>query len=271
MHTVFCDGYAKPEDYVLKAIELNMKSIGFSGHAPLHFPNDWAMKEEKLEDYVNELIRLKNKYKNDIPIYIGIEADYIPGVVTDANEIKKKYNLDYIIGSIHLVGKDDINNLWFIDGPIEDFDEGIKKLFNNDVKKAVEAYFKQTIEMINFYKPDIIGHLDKIKMNNKNRFFNEEEDWYKELVYELIDCIVKNDVIIEINTRGIYKKKVAEPFPSFWIIKYASEKGAKFIINSDTHKPDEIIMEFDNVYNNVKNLGINKLYNRVKNKWEICS
>ena len=40
-------------------------------------------------------------------------------------------------------------------------------------------------------KPDIIGHFDKIKMHNQDRYFSEDEPWYRDLVMELLDTILK--------------------------------------------------------------------------------
>ena len=72
------------------------------------------------------------------------------------------------------------DELWFIDGPDKNYVIGIENIFNNDIKKAVTNYYRQIQEMVITQKPDIIGHLDKIKMNNKARFFSEDEKWYKE-------------------------------------------------------------------------------------------
>ena len=61
--------------------------------------------------------------------------------------------------------------------------------------------------------PDVVGHLDKIKMQNVNgKFFKEEEKWYQEAVIKTLKTIAEKGVIVEVNTRGVYKKATADLF-----------------------------------------------------------
>lgn len=39
-HSNYCDGTSKLDEYVVKAIELNMDGIGFSSHAPVNIASD---------------------------------------------------------------------------------------------------------------------------------------------------------------------------------------------------------------------------------------
>ena len=55
---------------------------------------------------------------------------------------KEKYAIQYLIGGVHLVKYQ--NQLWFIDGPNKDiYDEGLNKIFANDIQLAVKIYFYQ--------------------------------------------------------------------------------------------------------------------------------
>ena len=54
-HTNYCDGTNTPEDYIRKALELEMPTYGFSSHAPIPFFDcKWAMKMDDLEGYCGE-------------------------------------------------------------------------------------------------------------------------------------------------------------------------------------------------------------------------
>ena len=207
-HTHFCDGSEAPENYVKKAIELGFYSLGFSGHSPLPFENEFAIPENKLLDYASEINRLKEVYKDQIEIYLALEYDYIPGMLDDFSIFEKQIKPDYIIGSIHLVRNGDTGELWFTDGPKQQtYDDGLSAIFDNDIRKAVSAFYHQTNQMIETQKFDIVGHLDKIIMHNKDRFFTEDEPWYVSLVDETLDLVKSKNLILEVNTRGIYKKK----------------------------------------------------------------
>lgn len=80
VHTYRC-GHAEnisDEAYVKKAIELGVKSIWFTDHAP--FPNNpfgARMQYSQIEEYIQTLSELKKKY-SEINIHIGLETEYFP-------------------------------------------------------------------------------------------------------------------------------------------------------------------------------------------------
>ncbi len=266
-HTKFCDGSDEPETYVLSAINKNMTALGFSGHAPLPIDNLWSMKTSIMNDYFYAINELKVKYKKKIDIYFSLEIDYIPNITTDLSALKKLYYLDYTIGSVHLVYDKKSAELWFIDGPDKNFIEGLDKIFSGDIKKAVECYYMQTQEMILIQQPDIIGHLDKIKMNNKNRFFSVDEIWYKKLVADTLKVISKTSSIVEVNTRGIYKKRTDYLFPSTDILEQCYTLKIPVTINSDAHTPDELTNYFDETVQILKDIGYKGIQVLKEGKW----
>jgi len=240
-HTNFCDGSSEPEAYVKHAIELGFKKLGFSGHAPLPFQNNFSIKESEMDNYCNQINFLKAKYKDLIDIYLALEIDYIPSLSNDFANFSKSNKLDYTIGSIHLVSNSEKKKLWFIDGAnIEEYDKGLIHVFDGDIKKGVKAFFNQTNEMIITQKPDILGHFDKIKMNNRNRYFHQSEKWYQQLISETLGIIKEKNTIVEVNTRGLYKKRSDELFPGINILKQILKLKIPITLNSDAHKPQEL-------------------------------
>lgn len=259
-HTHFCDGSSEPELYVLKAINSGFEKLGFSGHAPVPFENSYAIKEENLENYCNSILLLKEKYKDQITIYLALEIDYIPGLTKAFAEFVKSCKLDYTIGSIHLVTNQQEKKLWFIDGSkIEEYDNGVKNAFDGDIKKGVTVFYQQTNEMLINQKPDIIGHFDKIKMNNRNRYFTQDEKWYQDLISETLSVIKEQKTIVEVNTRGLYKKRSEELFPGIDILKKIKQLDIPIIISSDAHKPDELPLLINETRILLKDIGFKSL------------
>ena len=64
-HTAFCDGKDTPEEMVLAAVDKGFTSLGFSGHAYFVLDAAISMDLEQQKLYRAEILRLKEKYKND--------------------------------------------------------------------------------------------------------------------------------------------------------------------------------------------------------------
>lgn len=245
-HTTYSDGKAEPEEYIKAAIEKGLRSLGFSEHAPLPFENNFSVKDaSQLKKYVEEIRGLGKKYKEQLNIYAALEADYIPGVSLDFKLLKDNFRLDYIIGSVHLVKHTD-DRMWFIDGPDREvWKTGHESLFNNDIRSAVRAYYHQVMEMITSQKPEVIGHIDKILMHNRNEFFTEDEKWYRNLVSQCLEVTKQHKSIVEINTRGLYKNRYHSFFPGPGIMKEMAKLQIPVTISSDAHTPREVALRLN--------------------------
>jgi histidinol-phosphatase (PHP family) len=268
-HCHYCDGKGNPEDFAIEAVNQKFTAFGFSSHAPLPIKNDFAIKEENMQNYVDEIHQLRNKYAGKLPIFTGLECDYIPGISVSFKQMKEQYQLDYIIGGVHLVKKGD--QLWFIDGSDPaSYDEGLA-LFRYNIKKAVGTYFEQLLEMIDKEEFDIVAHLDKIKMHNQNRFFQEDEKWYMDWIEETLRLIKEKQLIVEINTRGLYKKRCDTFYPSPWIIKRLKELSIPVTISTDSHHCSEISLYFNEAMQCLKNYGIQEVTLLTNNGWKTVS
>jgi len=267
-HSLYSDGSSQPEEYIIEAISKGFNILGFSEHSPLPFENKFSFRKENKDEYLSLLQNLKQEYSSRISILTGMEMDFIPGISENFSKIKAEYKLDYLIGSVHLVRPQNSDELWFTDGPdFETYDQGLNELFGGDIKKAVTAYYYQLNEMIETQHIDILGHLDKIKMHNRDRFFREDEAWYKSLVSETLELIQDRDIIVEVNTRGIYKKRSETTFPGLDILKQIKDLRIPVMVNSDAHKPHELDLEFNQGFSLLKEAGIEEVVYFKRNGW----
>ncbi len=179
----------------------------------------------------------------------------MPDLSEDIKPLKQRMTPDFIIGSVHLVRNKKNGKLWFIDGPEKNYINGLKDVFDNDIRLAVKTYYDQISEMVLTQTPDIIDHIDKIKMHNKNRFFTEDEDWYSDLVNQSLDIIQKAGCVVEVNTRGIYKKRCNSLYPEVNILKKIYKRKIPVTVSSDAHLPGELISYFDETIKILKDIG----------------
>ena len=281
-HTYFSDGSSAPEDYVKEAIRQGFSVLGFSDHSPVPFENNFAIREERLDEYCKVIRGLdptpapstmgEGRTGRDIEILLGLEIDYIPGITKSIEEYRKINSFDYFIGSVHLVRNCNAPDLWFIDGPdISIYDAGLRDFFGGDIHHAVRSYYHQINQMILTQKPDMIGHLDKIKMHNMNRYFHEDENWYVQLVDETLGLIRENQCVVEVNTRGIYKKRSDSLFPGPEILKKIHAMKIPVTISSDAHRPDELSLCFEETKKLLSDIGFKALSLITSDGWKEVS
>lgn len=270
-HTCFSDGSDLPENYCEEAIRQGFDTLGFSDHGPVSFENTFAIRNGKLGEYVNSILHLKEKYssrKLSLTVLLGLEIDYIPGISKPFDNYRKEFPFNYLIGSVHLVKNQDSGKLWFIDGPdISIYDTGLKDVFNGDIQQAVTAYYRQIQFMVLDQKPDIIGHMDKIKMYNKGRFFSENDPWYINLIDETLDIISDTACVVEVNTRGLYKKRSETFFPGPEIMKKLKKLDIPVTLVSDAHKPNELSLGFVEALKTLKMLGFERIMTLTGEGW----
>lgn len=240
-HSLYCDGKSTLEEHVREAEKCGLLQLGFSSHSSVPFENNFAISEERIPEYIKEIEQLQQK--TNIKLLKSLECEFVPGITKDFDVWHTTYNLDYVIGGVHLVRPPHGDGLWFIDGSKQEiYDNGLRDLFDNDIKAAVTAFWEQTFEMLETQHLDIIAHFDKIKMHNRDRFFKEDESWYKVLADKAIQLIKRHDVIIEVNTRGLYKKRCDHFYPSTELLMKARKTDIPVIVSSDAHKAEELTL-----------------------------
>lgn len=264
-HSHYCDGVLTPEEQVKGALEQGVKAFGFSSHCPVPFDNAWSMKQVRLEEYLAETKNLKEKYAGRIELYQGLEIDYVPSLCTVGDFADR---LDYTIGSVHYVDLDWEGKPWEIDGSTEGFLKGLVEVHGGAIRPVLERYYAIIQEMIQNDCPDIVGHLDKIKMHNLHEsLFSEKENWYLEAVEATLESIAQAGCVVEINTRGLYKRNL-DTYPSDWVMRRMFEKKIPVMINSDSHAPEEITARFSDAAGRLQKAGHRFLRIFTENSWK---
>jgi histidinol-phosphatase (PHP family) len=251
-HSRFDDGQLDLEDYVRSALDRNFTVLGFSAHAPVYFETEWNMKPELMDEYVALAGSLKDKYRDRIQIYTGLEADFYAGCA----DWRNLPGIDYTIGAIHFMQNPDSGRYLAFDGNRREFEENLEENFNGDAKLLVKGYYGLVREMLLKMPPNILAHLDVIRKNNAGgRYFDEDEEWYREEVMKTLDVIALTRTILEVNTGGISRGYVTEPYPSRWILENCLALDIPVMVNSDTHHPDTIDFYFDETYELLRDIG----------------
>jgi histidinol-phosphatase (PHP family) len=223
------------------------------------------MKPNQFENYLSDIESVKPHFPQ-LEIYSGLEVDYVPGIrkPTDFES-----SLDYTIGSIHFVEAFQDGKRWEIDGAHHLFLDGLSQIFKNDIRYAVTRYFELTREMLSVSAPDVVGHMDKIKIQNvNNSFFNESDHWYQTEIEKTLDVIEKSGVIVEVNTRGVYQRKSDTVYPSPWVLEKILKRKIPITLSSDAHHPKDLTNYFPDATKQLLAIGFRKISILSEGSWK---
>lgn len=268
-HSTFCDGKNTPEENVISAIKKGFKILGFSSHSTWPFPFGDSIKKDEFEKYIQEINSLKQKYADQIEIFCGFEADYIPPFCKPDFDAYKKFSPDFLIGSVHYLynGENSPEKTMPVDWSAEKLFEGIKNIYAGDTKKMICRYFESERKMLSECNFSIIGHADLVrKFNQKNPFFNENESWYKNELKETAKSISRAGVICEINTGAISRGFLTLPYPSEYFFTLLHEQNVPIMLSSDSHAAETLDCAFEQAVALAKKIGYTELaYPKNKN------
>ncbi len=218
-HTYRCN-HAVGEDraYVEKAIERGLKVLGFSDHVPMPFPDGhesrFRVPIRLLEDYVNSVLALREAYRGDIDIRLGVEAEYYPDLFEGMLRLLGPYPVDYLLLAQHFNdSREDIYN------PSQPRD-----------RAALRAYVDRIIEAMETGRFSCVAHPDLIYFEGPDRVYGEEMGRLCRRAAEL-------DVPLEINMLGLRQGR-CYPCDRFWPLVKAA--GCRVVLGCDAHDPKDV-------------------------------
>lgn len=245
-HSTFSDGNNTAEEMVLSAIECGCPEIGLSDHSPIA-GLEWPMPESRVDEYIETLAALREKYKSKIKVYTGIELD----TYSDT----PKQSFDYILGSVHAVmtagGRRDV------DVSADFARETVDKYFGGDPYAYCEAYYDEVSSVYEKTKCDIIGHFDLItKFIERDPLFSEAHPRYIAARDRALEKLLLTPALFEINTGAISRGYRISPYPRPDVIRRIAAAGKPFVITSDSHSAESVNCELEEVASSLKEQGI---------------
>ena len=263
-HCLYCDGRANMEDFIRFAISEGFTSYGISSHAPLPFSTAWTMEWDRMDDYLSEFSRLKEKYADKIELAIGLEIDYLD---EDSNPSLPRFQdlpLDYRIGSVHMLYSPE-REIVDIDTPADTFRQD--KHFDGDLDYVVHLYYKNLLRMVELGGFDIVGHADKMHYNAScYRSGLLDEPWYDTLVRGYFTAIAEHGYIVEINTKAYHE--LGTFYPNERYFTFLKELGVRVQVNSDAHYPERINNARAEALAALKKAGFTSVVEWHDRKWE---
>lgn len=255
-HTTFCDGNDTPEEIVLAAMEKGFSAIGFSGHGYTPFDLSYCMKDSC--GYIGQINQLKEKYKKEIQIYLGVEEDALAPV--------DRSKFDYIIGSSHYIHVDDRYY------SVDDYIKKCLAAFQQDTLAMAEAYYGVFCDYISRRKPDIIGHFDLItKFDEVESPAFLHDPAYCRVAEQAIARAAQSDCIFEVNTGAMARGLRTSAYPGKNLLYALKKCGARLILSSDSHSKDTLDFGFEETKEVLRDIGFTHLVTLYNGEFVDCA
>lgn len=233
------------EAYVQSAIAKGLQGIGLSDHFPMDLLPEsadvwkYSMTPDQFPIYLQTVKALREKYRAQIDVKVAAELDYFGPIFEPykARVLPFLPEMDYVIGSIHVVGWSGVE-AWGVDD-----EKFLAKFREYGADKVYSEYYNCVLGMVKTGFFNIVGHMDLPKKYGI-RPDHPEVVWDK--VLSVLDAIERSDMAVEINTSGLLKP-VQEPYPAESILQECIRRHIPITVGSDSHDPANVGSNFDRV------------------------
>ncbi len=227
VHTDFCDGKNTAQEMALTAYEKGFVSLGFTSHAPQTFDPAHCIDPAREEDYKAEIRSIQQEYAGRMAVYIGIERDML--------SCADSKGYDYFIASVHYFTSPDGEYIG-VDGASDKLQQYINEYCCGDGLKMAKQYFSLFRDYVITSKPAIIGHFDLVRYNNSIlSLYDENSPEYTSMALDTLRTMRETDALLEVNTGGVARGYMKEPYPAPFLLKAWLEWSGEVIISSDCH------------------------------------
>ena len=226
-HTERCGhAWGTDEEFVQAAIDEGYTTLGFSEHSPWPFADGYQEIDtrqriplENLEQYLADMQALKEKYKNQIEIKIGLECEYFPRYFDWLRGVKDKF--DYLLLGVHC----------------SEHDEHLTHYYARyNTPEQIEEYLRCTLAGMETGLFAYLAHPELCLAD-----YPVYDDVCKNAVHSICRKAKELDMPLEYNLYGIDKqgrgrqKGLGYPCKIFW--EAAADHGCRAIIGVDAHRP----------------------------------
>lgn len=221
-HTSRC-GHAigLDEDYVKQAIKAGIQILGFSDHAAYTepFPTE-RMDIEQVEDYKQSILHLKEKYKDDINILLGMEVECYQSEWETLTKYRKE--LDYCILGQHQITFNGLSS------------------YSLDTPEELNMYVDQLEYACKHALCDYIAHPDVCMYS-----YPVCDGAVRTIAARIADIAIQYDMPLELNCgSGVrmgkrqYADIIRYAYPVRIFFEEFAKKNCRIVIGLDVHDPE---------------------------------
>ncbi len=242
------DASGSVEEYTRRAVEIGLRRICFTTHIDLdphraasdyywRIEDRWTRPSERaVKTYIDEVLRVKKRYQDEIDVVAGFEFSYEPHFEDIIRQFIRHFRPDFTIGSVHAVDTLEITSRYFT--------PAVARTSKPDV--FIPRYYSKIISLARSGLFTVIGHIDGYK-KYLPRWWGLDvcEEIEEEMLDDVARALADAGASIEVNTSAL-RKNLPHPYPSPVVLKRLLEAGVSVkSFGSDAHKPEMIGYRFD--------------------------
>ncbi len=223
------DGNYSATSMCESAVENGLETIAFTDHFDVDFfeAHNLASRQEKSHA---DTRNAKEAFKDKINLLVGIELGQPTYDLELTEKSLKKYDYDFVIGSIH--------------NPRNQPDYGdfnYSEMDIDEVYRMLDNYFEELLLLAKWNGFDTFAHLTyPLRYIMGNHGVKVELDRYDEIIDEILRTLVKNGKALEINTSGL-RQKIGLTMPTVDYVRRFKELGGEYLtLGSDAHFTEHV-------------------------------
>jgi histidinol-phosphatase (PHP family) len=182
--------------------------------------------------YLAEIERCRAHYGGRLTIRAGLEVGEPHIFAEQARAVLATGEFDFVLGSAHYA--DGMQVAWK------------EPYFEQPLRQAYEAYFRQVVRLAAQGDFDVLGHLDLVKRDaRKFGLVYDGPEPYADVIRTALRSLVERGKGLELNTSPL-RMGQPEPCPSLQVLRWYRELGGEILtFGSDAHQPEAIGACFD--------------------------
>ena len=229
------------------AVQAGYVVFGVSEHMPRHKPQylyngevekGWTVEtlQQLFDEYARTIRPLAEEYADRLTVLCGFETEVVPpdSYAEWVARYRQTYGFDYCVGSVHHLEEVDMSSESL--GVFRQLVEGY-----GGMEAAAIAYYRKVAEMVQKIRPEVVAHLDLIRLAAHRLGFVEQvaTPAVQREVERTLEVIREVGSLVEINTAG-WRKGLPTPYPDSWIVAMGARMGIPFCIGDDSHNTRQV-------------------------------
>lgn len=213
------------------AIAKGLQGLAITDHFDCEILDEYKFDKRIMQSAIDTAMA-KIAFGGKLILTLGIEIGQVFYNLEAIEEVLERHRFDFVIGSLHKLLRDGFD--YYL---TKDYTE----LTGEELHSYNLTYFEELIDMINWGKFDVLGHLS-FPLRYPKLYNGIDIDFarYKEPLDEVLKLAVQKGKGIEINTSGL-RNAMQDTMPPAWAIKRFHELGGEIVtIGSDAHNVEDL-------------------------------